>query len=503
MAMISSANLRPAGYAALVERFGLKTMPHWHRSAVASQGGRSRETLEGLTQEVYLPSYWPGDSVGEHLEFALKYDGVNLALLRLIFEAMKPADLVAYIKHKPTGKYARRLWFFYELLAGRRLPLEDLGHLKYVEAIPSTDYFVLSQGRHSRRHCVIDNLPGSADFCPLVRRTPALMNLANIDFADMVAHIVKRYPGQMLEKAMYYLFTKETRSSFAIERVEPDRKRLLRFVKCLQLASRQDFVEHERLVELQNLIVEERFAEKGYRVVQNYVGETISPTQERIHFVPPAPQLLTGLMNGLVTAHLRMEKGGLHPVVHAASISFAFVFLHPFRDGNGRIHRFLVHNILARRSVTPEGLIFPVSAIMVKRPKDYDAALEAFSRPLLEVLDYEADDRGQLSVKGDPAVWYSFPDLTVQTEALFRFLDATIKEDLLDELQFLETFERARSSVREIVDLPDRDLDLFVRLCLQNQGRLSASKRASHFKVLTDEEVLMMEQAVQNAGLDE
>jgi hypothetical protein len=484
-----------------VQRFSLKAMPHWHQSSVASQAFRRRETRDGITQEVFVPSYWPGDGVGEHLEFALKYDGVNLALLLLIFNALDPADLAAYVQRKPTGKYARRLWFLFELLTGRLLPLEDLGNLNYVEILPPEDYFVVPQGRRSRRHCVIDNLPGSAAFCPLVRRTELLTTCSAVDHTELVARIVKPYSPELLARAVHYLFTKETRSSFAIERVEPGPKRLLRFVECLQLASRQDFVGHDHLVELQNLIVDERFAEPDYRLDQNYVGETISPTQERIHFVPPGPQFLPELMNGLIAAHLRMAADGLHPVVHAACIAFGFVFLHPFNDGNGRIHRFLLHNILARRGVTPEGLIFPVSAVMVKRPKDYDAALEAFSKPLLEVLDYEVDDRGRLSVHGDPAVWYRFPDLTAQTEALFGFIEATIKEDLLEELQFLETFEKARASVREIVDLPDRDLDLFVRLCLQNQGRLSASKRSSQFKLLTDEEVLLMEQAVQRAIL--
>ena len=47
--------------------------------------------------------------------------------------------------------------------------------------------------------------------------------------------------------------------------------------------------------------------------------------------------------------------------------------------------------------------------------------------------------------------------------------------------------------------MPDRLIDLFIRFCLQNQGRLSARKRASHFDSLTDEEVSVMEQAVQSA----
>lgn len=49
--------------------------------------------------------------------------------------------------------------------------------------------------------------------------------------------------------------------------------------------------------------------------------------------------------------------------------------------------------------------------------------------------------------------------------------------------------------MQEIVDMPDRKVDLFIRACLQNNGRLSARKRASHFSILADDEVARMENA--------
>jgi len=44
--------------------------------------------------------------------------------------------------------------------------------------------------------------------------------------------------------------------------------------------------------------------------------------------------------------------------------------------------------------------------------------------------------------------------------------------------------------------MPDRQIDLFIRFCVQNNGRLSARKRGSHFDFLSDEELAWMEQAV-------
>ncbi|MDE0330781.1 MAG: cell filamentation protein Fic, partial [Nitrospinae bacterium] len=51
---------------------------------------------------------------------------------------------------------------------------------------------------------------------------------------------------------------------------------------------------------------------------------------------------------------------------------------------------------------------------------------------------------------------------------------------------------------QEIVDMPDRQIDLFIRFCLQNKGRLSARKRATHFDYLSAEEIASMEQVLQS-----
>lgn len=119
--------------------------------------------------------------------------------------------------------------------------------------------------------------------------------------------------------------------------------------RLLHAATRDDLCAKPRLVEIQNQIVDPRFRANGYRTDQNYVGETVHYGHERIHYVCPGPELVEGLMSGVVAAHRLMESSGVHPVLHAALVGYGFVFVHPFGDGNGRIHRLLIHNVLARR----------------------------------------------------------------------------------------------------------------------------------------------------------
>jgi Fic family protein len=175
-------------------------------------------------------------------------------------------------------------------------------------------------------------------------------------------------------------------------------------------------------------------------------------------------------MEGLTAAHERMNTGGISAVIQAASIAYGFVFLHPFKDGNGRIHRFLIHNIIARRGFTPEGIMFPILASMLKNSADYDASLEAFSRQLMPLVEYSLDKDGRMTVHNDTALWYRYIDMTSQTEAFFRFIDQTIDTELASELVFLTNYDKTKKAIREIVDMPDRQIDLFIRFCLQNKG---------------------------------
>ena len=111
-------------------------------------GGIHRaNSIEGIIEEVYPPKYWPGDKLGDHLEFALKYDGTNLAILSILFQKIAEQDLLVHIRSKPTGKYARRLWFLYEFLTGKMLPLKDLKRGNYIDLLEPDEYYTIIPGR--------------------------------------------------------------------------------------------------------------------------------------------------------------------------------------------------------------------------------------------------------------------------------------------------------------------------------------------------------------------
>ena len=491
---------RAAGYQFLMESLGIEGLANWHQSFVAHGNSSQRMMEDSQVIEIFRSQYWPGDTICEHLEFALKYDGVNPQLLFLIFQRMDSSLLVTYIQSKLTSKYTRQLWFWYEYLLNAQLPLEDATTGNYVEVLDSRQYYTLSSTASSRskRHRVIDNLLGVPNFCPIVRRTEKLQQINPVEIHSRCTKIQEQYTPEYLKRALGFLYTKETKSSFEIEREKPSPSRKERFVSLLEQASKEDFCSKDLLILLQNQVVDARFADSDYRVNQNYVGESLGYGRERIHYVSPKPGDIHNLMDGLLVCHQRMMSDSLFsPIVHATVVSYGFVFLHPFEDGNGRIHRFLLHNIFALRGLIPKGLMFPISATMLKYPSIYDGSLEHFSKPLMQLLDYTLTEMGEMEVEQETKHFYQYFDFSAQAETLLDFVLKTIDEELATELEFLHAYDQAKREILSIVDMPNRTVDLLIQVCLNNQGKLSARKRASHFDFLEEEEIQQIERVIQ------
>lgn len=488
-----------AGYAKAILDYRLAVLPPSRLTFVATRGARREREEEGRVVLVLPPSYAPGARLVDHLEFALKYDGVNLEVLAGLFrrvdQAWFEASLTAFVKARPTGQYVRRLWFLYEFLTSRRLALGDVATGNYIELLDPAENYT-GAPRRSRRHRVVDNLLGDVNFCPMVRRTPELQAFEASALADEVLGILEDFDEDTLRRAVSYLYTKETRSSFDIEGEKPSPTRAERFVALLRSVAELELTRAE-LVRLQHETVDERFADRGWRREQVYIAEQVDLARQRIHYVAPKPEDVDSMMEGLFTVLRRLADSTVDAVVQAAVVSFGFVFIHPFSDGNGRLHRLLIHHVLARRGFTPKGLIFPVSAVMLQRRAEYDACLERFSVPLMRLLDYAEDEAGVVVVKNETAGLYRYLDATPMAEALARWVDQTVKVEFRAELDFVVRFRATRQALDAIVALPDRLLNLFVKLCLNNGGRLSAAKR-KHFAMLSEAEVKAMQRAVKD-----
>ena len=482
-------NTTEAGQVALHTLLELRRPLPAVRSFIASGIRRTREAA-GYMEEYYPLQYLPEGSPISHLKFALKYEPIDLGIIEEMFRVIGPAPLEAWLRSEPTGSFSRRAWFLYEFLTEQRLDLEDARHGNYVMALDEKRQFGAAP-RNSPRHRVRDNLLGSRELCPTLRRTPKLEAMQKMGLSDEAISLTKQYAPETLARAVNFLYTKETRSSFAIEGETPSKDREERFLQALHSAT--SFIAGKAgLIELQASIVDARYAAHDWRDLQNFVGETTRGFGEYVHFICPRPQDVSSLMSGWGKLTERVLSGGMDPVLAAAVCAFSFVFVHPFEDGNGRIHRFLLHYALAQGHFGPADIVLPISAAILRQIHLYDQTLEAFSKPIMAGIDWDFSPEGEVIVKNDTSRLYRYFDATVQAEYIYDRLAEAIREDFKEELEFLRVYDAALASVLSIIDMPNRRAALLVKLCLQNAGRLSP-KRRKEFSELTEDEMQQIE----------
>ena len=195
----------------------------------------------------------------------------------------------------------------------------------------------------------------------------------------------------------------------------------------------------------------------------------------------------------------RAAQGGMDPVVAAASLAFGFVYIHPYVDGNGRLHRWLVHHALARAAFSPPGLVFPISAVILRHIERYRAVLESYSAPLLPLIDWRATDSGNVEVLNDTADYYRYFDVTSHAAFLYDCVEQTIVHDLPQEVRFLQAFDAFSQAVQQVVDMPMAKVELLHKFLEQNEGRLSQRGREREFSALTSDEVIRLETAYAQA----
>ena len=95
---------------------------------------------------IFDKRYWPGESFGDQLGFALRHENLDLLVLKRIFEAV-PRDTVAvFVRSAPTGAPNRRAWFLYEFLTGRTLDIDDAAEAGFTDLLDSRLYFTARAG---------------------------------------------------------------------------------------------------------------------------------------------------------------------------------------------------------------------------------------------------------------------------------------------------------------------------------------------------------------------
>ncbi|PMR73038.1 Fic family protein [Billgrantia endophytica] len=417
----------------------------------------------------------PGDDLLEHLQFALKHEGVDLAVLAEALPHVPAEALVLALRASPNGIYLRKLAFLYEAFVG------ELDHEPAVRSrvVPLFDpeHYVTGPSIRNGRWRIDFNGLGSLAYCATVRRTLEVNALLAEDVLVQARAFMEALPPGMLDRATQWAYLSETQSSFAIEResLSPDKQQ--RFMQLLYQAHEGRALDEAYLVTLQNSTVSNPFdMAAAFRHEQNYLHNGL-PGALGVSYLPPPPRLCDELMQRLME-WANEPLDGAPSLVAAAVISFGFVFLHPFMDGNGRISRFLIHHRLCRAGQWKQGHLLPISVAMKRHEEEYLAALEAFSKPARQRwrVSWIDADHYDFEFVGSDTV-YRYWDATPAVAFTLRMARAALEQDLMAETRYLACFDRVYRDIDQRFDIRGSDLAWLVMMCLSQDGRLSSNRR--------------------------
>lgn len=479
-----------AGYSALIDAHNLKvTAPDY----LCVIGTKHKKFTRGRWR-FFTPRHQPQETLYGHLTFALKYEGIDLAVLNALFQTIESRELKTIIRTEPTGSYSRRLWFLWEWLLGEELNLPDATSGNFV-ALVNDKLQYTGKTVPSRRHRVNNNLPGTRDFCPLIRKTEKLEQFIAKNLSEAALRHLGQTHADLLARAAAFLLFKDSKASYTIEGETPPHNRIERWGRIIGDAGQRPLTLAE-LEDLQNqVITDHRFIEPGLRTRGGFVGEHDRSTGMPLpDHISAKPEDLSRLLTGLLETYRLLEESDFDAVLLASIIGFGFVFIHPFEDGNGRIHRYLFHHVLAEKGFVPKGLVFPVSAVILERIADYRKTLEHFSKPRLDLIEWRPTEENNVEVLNETIDLYRYFDATQQAEFFFACVEETVNTTLPEEVDYLEKYDRLNTFIKNYIDMPDNLVDLLIRFLAQNNGTLSKRAREREFDKLMEQEIQAIEQ---------
>jgi len=479
-----------AGYSALISAYDLKVPVPDYLCAI---GPKHKKYNHGRWH-IFTPRHKPEDTLFGHLTFAFKYEGIDLAILNALFQTIEANKIQEIICSEPTGSYSRRLWFLWEWLRKEQLDIEDARTGNFVFLVNSKLQY---EGKSfpSKRHRVRNNLPGTHNFCPLIRKTEKLEQYIAKNLSEVSTKHIGRTHPDLLSRAAAFLLLKDSKASYTIEGEKPPHNRIERWGRAIGEAGQRKLSISE-LEYLQTIVIpDNRFIKLGLRREGGFVGEhdrsTGMPLPEHIS---ARPEDLDILLSGLIETYNLLREDDFDAILLATILAFGFVVIHPFEDGNGRIHRYLFHHVLAEKGFVSKGLIFPVSAIILERIEEYRKILEHYSKPRLNLIEWRPTEKNNVEVLNETINLYRYFDATKQAEFFFECVEETVNKTLPDEVEYLRKYDLLNEFIKNYIDMPDKLVDLLIRFLVQNGGNLSNRAREKEFKKLTDREIQAIEQ---------
>ena len=464
------------GYEKLRQQFGLAAFDiEWPTKVMPVT------RIEQTPQGIWVPkSTAPAtDDPLDHLLFALKHEGINMPIIVQAVSRISPERLLGEIRATPNGSNIRKACYLWETYTGKSL--DDIPSIGgQVADLFDTAKYVTTAGVRNAKWRVRFNGLGSPAYCPTVERTPTINALIDAEILAQANAFIGSLSHEMMDRALAWAYLSETESSFAIERETPSESKAESFANLLRQAHDPQPLSESYLSALQSSVVSSTIDQaSSFRTEQNWLRGPLRGSAG-VTYVPPAPGQVGDLMGGLISFANSVALD-VDPIVAASIISFGFVFIHPFMDGNGRLSRFLFHHALCQSGKLEKGFMLPVSIAMKRNETDYLAALNGFSKKARRYWDVTWLDGDEFDFKftGHPSI-YQFWNATQCVEFGFKMAQQALEVDLRKETEFLSQYDQVVRAVNDAVDIRNNDLATLVVSCLQQNGTISKNRRKQY-----------------------
>lgn len=476
------------------------------RPYVVSIIGKSRASIkEGIyTQEIYPPRSRPSDDVIAHLVFYFKHETISFEFLSRLFEKIDVTLLQAWINQEPTGRYTRRLAFLYEWLTGNKLIVTSTIAGNYVDVLDGDKVVVANKPIKDNRWRVNNNIAGTRHFAPMVLKTEDVSKIYSLNVKERLDKLDDEFGVDLIMRASVWMTLRESRSSFAIEGESKQESRIERFARVMaeQVGKGQPPLSHDSLAVLQQEIIGRSLsiAHFGIRKSPVFVGESnYKERREIIHYIAPPADTVLDKLQGLVK--FLADTQGQSSIMRSAVAAFGFVYIHPLADGNGRIHRFLINDILRRDGQTSDPVILPISGAIIQDSasrKDYSDVLDSVSKAVMKSLDgqygfgnttqYKDGIKSNLVLQNTQLAepLWQYMDLTPHTLYLAKLIKQVIEEDMIQESAFLRHYDDIRQAVKNVIEMSNHDADRIIRSILDNKG-VRSNKLVKEYETLSDD----------------
>ncbi|TNG96780.1 cell filamentation protein Fic [Pasteurellaceae bacterium USgator11] len=471
-------------------------------SGIGGRRSTENDLTNGLRIELYQEQQRPLHTILAHLQFHLKNEIPHFEFLARFFQRIDHSLIQDWINREPTGQYARRSAFLYEFFTEQDLiPPENLGG-NYIDAMNAELLVSASPEKVEKnsRWRVNNNLAGNRHFCPILIKTNAFIDAIELNIKEKLNQLDAELGGDYLLRSAIWLTLGESKSSFKIEGETDKSSRIQRFADVIARFTGVMPLPYDlSLLQAEILGKETIIKQLGIRQSPVFVGQT-RHFEEIVHYIAPPHSTLSDKLSGMYQFWQKTE--GQSPILRSAILAFAFIYIHPLADGNGRIHRFLFNDLLRRQKATYEPIILPISAVIAENSSErnaYARILEIISKPLMQSLagkytfshHENAYPDGifsnlvlENSANAEP-IW-RYPNLTPHV-AYFADLVKSAIVYMREESHYLRSHDLAREAIKEIIEMPNHYIDRIIRTVQNNDGVLS-HKLAKEYPFLTEGE---------------